>query len=588
MGTHTYSRLFARIGAIAALTGFAVAAAPNPAHACGGLFCDAGNGPPMPVDQIGENILFVVDNQANTVEAHIQIQYMGEPQNFAWIIPVTAVPEFSVGSEVLFQNLLQSTAPTYSQTTTFDCAENNGPPMGCGSLAEAGSFDSGLSGGETDGGFGSTGEGSGGPGTKVVARDLVGAFHIDVLQSNSATELYDWLEQNGYAQDAEAPEIVQEYLDENHLFAAVKLVNGENIDEIHPLVMTYAGNEPCVPLRLTRIAAVDDMGVRTFFLGDDRAVPTNYKHVVLNDAQLDWVNSAANYNDVVTLAVDEAGGRAFVTEYYGDSSLVPRNHYDSAWSAGEFDNTEHPIISQNYTVIDALEGQNLLNCSFQDECQFFHPLIASVLREFLPAPEGMGISESEFYANLENFNALIDLDAWDPVAFSDALRERIKEPAQHADNLLARWTKMTRMFTTISPHEMLVDPMFHTNPELSENISQTHTSTLSIPCEGSNKVIFDDERELLLAEDGNWPVFDGDIDMPYAKLIQMAPPSGALMTETDNGEKIDEALELSNARYNYDNGEGLQCTAGSVRKQAAGWLSFGLIGLIAWRSRRRK
>ncbi len=567
-----------------ATTATVMLALPHPVEACGGFFCDGG-GPPMPVDQTGENILFVVDDQAGTVAAHIQIQYVGEPQNFAWIIPVTALPEFSVGSEQLFQNLLSSTVPTYALQGQLDCQEMQGPMGGgCapgfgrfaaedgGDFDSAGAISSGTSGQETGG-------------TQVLAREIVGAFYIDVLQSNSATELYEWLEQNGYAQDAEAPEIVQEYLDEGHLFAAVKLNSGANLDEIHPLVMTYQGDEPCVPLRLTRIAAVEDMGVRTFFLGSSRAVPSNYKHVELNDAVLDWVNFAANYNDVVTLAVDEAGGRAFVTEYAGQSSVVPGNYYNPQWAAGEFDNTEHPIISQGYTIIDALAGQGLLECSF-DPCQYYHPLIASVLREFLPAPEGMGISESEYYRNLGQFSDLIDLEVWDPVAFSDALRERIKQPAQHAETLLQRWPYLTRMYTTISPHEMLVDPMFHVNPDLPD-VANNRQADQFFPCEGSNKIVFDDERELLLNEDGNWPVFDGDIDMPFAKTIAKAPPSGALMVEEDNGAKIDEALEASNARYNYDNGT-LGCTAARVRKQAAGWLSLGLIGLIAWRSRRRR
>src|SRR5690606_8285409 len=54
------------------------------AAACGGTFCDAGP-QVMPVDQRGENILFVVDG--DTVEAHVQIEYTGDPEKFAWIVP---------------------------------------------------------------------------------------------------------------------------------------------------------------------------------------------------------------------------------------------------------------------------------------------------------------------------------------------------------------------------------------------------------------------------------------------------------------------------------------------------------------------
>src|SRR5262249_48440968 len=88
------------------------------AEACGGTFCDSGP-QSMPVDQKGENILFVMDGQS--VEAHIQIQYQGEASRFAWVVPVPTVPTVSVGSQPLFASLLSATAPTYGYTTKYDC-----------------------------------------------------------------------------------------------------------------------------------------------------------------------------------------------------------------------------------------------------------------------------------------------------------------------------------------------------------------------------------------------------------------------------------------------------------------------------------
>ncbi len=99
---------------LAAAAGLAllIATTPRPAEACGGTFCDTGP-TAMPVDQTGETILFVVDD--GHVEAHIQIQYDPETQaeQFAWLVPVTALPEFSVGSQQLFANMLQATVPAF-------------------------------------------------------------------------------------------------------------------------------------------------------------------------------------------------------------------------------------------------------------------------------------------------------------------------------------------------------------------------------------------------------------------------------------------------------------------------------------------
>jgi hypothetical protein len=80
-----------RLASIAALALAIPMLTPAEAEACGGTFCD--NGPQtMPVDQTGENILFKIGE--DYVEAHIQIQIdpNTEASQFAWVIPVTAVP----------------------------------------------------------------------------------------------------------------------------------------------------------------------------------------------------------------------------------------------------------------------------------------------------------------------------------------------------------------------------------------------------------------------------------------------------------------------------------------------------------------
>ena len=96
---------------------------PRSAHACGGTFCDIGPRA-MPVDQTGENILFVIDS--GKVEAHIQIQYRGDAARFSWILPVPALPEIEIGSDPLFTRLLARTVPTYGFVTQRDSCGTGG------------------------------------------------------------------------------------------------------------------------------------------------------------------------------------------------------------------------------------------------------------------------------------------------------------------------------------------------------------------------------------------------------------------------------------------------------------------------------
>jgi hypothetical protein len=104
------------------LTGSSVVLlAPSLADACGGTFCDGAN--LMPVDQRGEDILFVQDGPE--IEVHVRIQYTGEAQRFAWLVPLQALPEISIGSELLFANLGAATGPLWRSNLSYECSDEN-------------------------------------------------------------------------------------------------------------------------------------------------------------------------------------------------------------------------------------------------------------------------------------------------------------------------------------------------------------------------------------------------------------------------------------------------------------------------------
>ena len=557
---------------------------PRAAEACGGTFCDGGASLPMPVDQTGENILFVVDHMGKRVQAHIQIQYTGEPQNFAWVIPVTSIPDRRPGSEQLFTNLLAGTVPSYSLGFAFDCQEDPGGDFqACGGDDAAETPAAGDSSGGTTDGFYDTDGDTGG--VKVLDRDIVGPFYMDIIEADDAEVMMQWLGDNGYQQDPDAKPILQEYIDEGHVFVAVKLVNGADVDEILPLVIEYDGVEPCVPLRLTRIAAVEDMGVRAFFLGAQRVVPTNFKHALLNPARIDWVNAADNYSEVVTRAVDEAEGQAFVTEFVGSASQVSQTGlYDEAWAGLSFTGADSPIITDSYTVIDALEGAGLVDCSFGD-CSFLHPMIRPILSQFLPAPAG--VAEVDFWSDLGAFADMIDAAAWDGAAMDAVIQERIVAPGKEAVALLDKYPTLTRLFTTISPHEMTADPTFHFNGDITQTVDQANSVTQVFPCRGSTKIAFTDVHELLTDLSGQWPELPEST--PWALAVQVMPMGGAPMVVLDNTDIINAKIDESNERFEFDNGERGACSAGRQARTAWGLTMMGAVfGMALWTRRRRR
>ena len=552
---------------------------PRTAEACGGTFCDAGP-VPMPVDQSGENILFVM--RPGEVEVHIQIQYEGDAERFGWVIPVQSLPEVSVGSDPLFRNLLDGSVPMYGFTTQRD------------DCRAPGEFDNAGEGQTSGGGWGDDGDGDPGQGPPdILLQETVGAFDIVVLDGQSVEQVVTWLEENDYQTDPAAEPILQEYLDEGHLFAAVRLTGGADTDEIHPIVLKFQSDEPCVPLRLTAIAATEDMDVRTFFLGDSRVVPMSYKHVLVNPLKIDWINRASNYKEVITMAVDadQANGRAFVTEYAGPSGVVSEAGVHSpSWQPAAF------VGIEPTQVVDLLTQQGLYICDFDwgNGCGGLHPLVQPILDEFLPLPAGL--TRDEFYGDLEQHADLIDLERWDAQGFADALAQRIVEPGQNAVELLRRNPYLTRMYTTISPHEMTEDPMFHANADLPE-VENLRNATQRILCDGASVWTLPDGREVFVPAGEPWPEFEGE--MPWEAEVQETPAAGAPMMLVDNNELIDQQLAAWNAQHGWDgssdgggsggiddaSGGGCACTVESPA-QGAWWALAFTLGFGLWARRR--
>jgi len=523
-------------GLFLAALAFAGASAPRIASACGGTFCDTGPRA-MPVDQTGENILFVME--PGMVEAHIQIQYKGQPDKFSWILPVQARPEVEVGSQALFDRLLSATVPTYLVTTQFDNCGSNGGIVGS-STGATGSTGTG----------GSAGGPPGGP-PVVVFQKPVGAFEVTLLMSKSTAEVVTWLTDNQYQMPPNAPALFDAYVAKSYFFVAVKLTSGAGIDEIHPLVVRFAGTQPCVPLKLTAVAAVDDMGVRTFFLGNNRMVPRNYKHVVPNAVRLDWFNASTIYNSYVGKAVDSpiANGKAFVTEYAGPTAIVGAAPIASpSWNAAPF------MTAAAVSVIQLLQNQDLVQC-LGDTCNYNHPLILPLLRQYLPAPATLTTSngtvltdptliEGAFYGCLACYQTQIDQTKWSGPMFSADLASRIVDPAHHADALLSAWKYLTRLFTTISPLEMTDDPEFLERADLPAMSVIASRATQRITCNSTAGVILPSGRQVALPTQGTWPLFPAE--MPWAERIEEIPATGATVVLVDNNAIIDTQLKAWN------------------------------------------
>ncbi len=261
--------------------------ATHPAAACGGFFCSV-----TPIDQTAERILFTI-NGDGTISAYVQIQYAGERDAFAWVVPVPSVPDLGTFPRLAFQALDLATQPTYRS--------NCGPKL--------------VQGGSQLGGSG---------GVIVYKQQAVGPFQTVTLGGDSADELVSWLQQNGYRVSDRMLPFINFYVRDHMLFLAMKLLPDADVSDIEPVVMTYSADEPMIPLRLTAVAAKPEIGVLAFILADRRYGPRNYADLTISDdlVSFDELRGRNNYLALVSREVDRAGGHAFVTEYAHATSEI--------------------------------------------------------------------------------------------------------------------------------------------------------------------------------------------------------------------------------------------------------------------------
>jgi MYXO-CTERM domain-containing protein len=348
------------------------------------------------------------------------------------------------------------------------------------------------------------------------------------------------------------------------------------------------------------------MDIRVFVLANERAAPTNYQHVLVNPLKIDWLTRAMNYKEVISNAVDAdmAGGRAFVTEYAGTSTAVSQfGIHSDLWDDQAFVGLD-PV-----QTVNVLNDQGLANCLGEFDCAWQHPLVFGLLLEFLPPPDG--VEPLQFYADLGSFAGDIDAVKWNMgMEFSAALLDRIIEPGLAAVDLLDTWPYLTRMYTTISPAEMMEDPIFHLNPDL-EEVTNIRVADNYILCNGDSVVTLPDDREVYVPGAFTWPDIPGELW--WEEEVQTIALKGAPMTLVNNTAAITKVLTEWNLTHGWPRvpGEGTgnvptgDYTSGASEGSSDGpplegesgcgcrsqdgvhglWLLLGLLGLCPRRRR---
>ena len=555
MKTMTLTNLAGRLALALALAASAMFMLPADANACGGCFSP----PPPPgrqnttqILQDAERVFFHHDPKTKRTLVWVEVKYSGLAENFGWVLPLPSVPEIGVGSSWIFDQLDQRHAPRF--TTKVDPKDENcrdwdeycrGPLLNKNGGGQS-SADAGANAPSSE--FGGADSGDEDGKVQILAQDKAGPYDYVVIAGTDPQKLLDWLNEKGFDTPAAALPVIKSHVDKGDVFVGFKLQNSAGVKEIRPVVLDMKDADPCVPLRLTAIAASDNMSVVATLAGDGRAVPKNHMHVQINPTKVNWFNGAANYGQVMAEAIDEAAGRAFVTEYAADAKDTVLLSDNNRMDAKPFE-----TVTNSAELGSAITTSKLL---LNDDA-------ANTIERVTGLAKAAGQQPLQYYAQLQNCsyyrgtnnsnycfkrnrdNGTVPVDG---PAVAKALDKDYIKPIHQLVDAIGASKKLSRLVMRISPEEMDRDPIFSFNADLPDVDNKVEATFRKVCSRGWYPY---DQVRMTLPGFGSWVIegrLPGDtgkvgnnatderfITSPFAHKIQVLEEQGPAK-DVDNTE----------------------------------------------------
>ena len=470
-----------------------------PIQACGGFFCEL-----VPINQASEQIIFRQDgNQTTTM---VRIFYTGEADGFAWVLPVPVSPELSIGSDTTFIELESLTRPQFILERTGEACPVETTTTDSTTTSTSNSANEN----DTVG--------------VIIEETLnVGPFDAQIISSDDSAALATWLAENNFDLSEKGKELLQPYVDAQMKFVVLKLQSNKSSGDIKPLILKYPNDKPQIPIRLTAVAAEDDMGILVWVLGEGRAVPDNFFHVVPNYTKLNWYtganNAYASYQDLITVAMNEAGGQGFATDM-----ASPTENFTDAFTTAE---TLTHLLADFESSTDAEFILGVWSQSFNSS--ILNNIIAA-----LPLPSGQDNNVySDINALTTQFTAQQLAEARINVKLM--IEEQLIIPLQNAIDILDDDLYLTRLYTTLSADEMLTDPSFVFNLDMPDQ-AQVRNAVLDASCSSGET-----SWTLTLGEGTGRTdslVINGKGDLPTTSQMEQQQASWQIAVTADTGAPV--------------------------------------------------
>jgi hypothetical protein len=243
-----------------------------------------------------------------------QFEYVGEPEDFAWVLPIRGQVEVGLATDWILTSFDQATAPVIE-----------GPSVNCGSTDGSGWSPS-------DDCYGGNGPGPGpsGPGSstgsstvpggmevvEVLAQETVGPYETVQLSSADPQALTGWLEDNGYVIPVEVAPLIATYVAEDFDFLVLRLAPGVGVQSMRPVWVKTPGASFDLPLRMVAAGTGATTAMTLFVLSEGRYGPDNFPSFVIDPYELVWsfTEGRSNYRELRAAGFEVSAGFAWLTE----------------------------------------------------------------------------------------------------------------------------------------------------------------------------------------------------------------------------------------------------------------------------------
>lgn len=359
-----------------ALTGLVAAALSSyagDAAACGGCFA-----PPAESTVVTGHRMALSVSTSQTV-LWDQIQYSGNPTDFAWVLPIKPGAVIELSTDAWFEALEQGTLANVI-APPINCP-NQGGGFGCGSLALAENF-SGTGGGSD-------------PHVTVLHEGTVGPYDTVTLMADQQGVLNDWLSSHGYNVDASTQPIIDAYVAEGFNFIALRLQPTKDVQQMKPVRVRTQGASAALPLRMVAAGTGPEVAITLFVISEGRYAADGFANTTVDNHFLAWdfVSNTSNFAELRSALLEQNGGATWLTAYAGERPFFtsPKDPL-----SGGFYGFSEDFTALN-TLADVYFDKGLQNGELDALCQGvaaqFTSVASSVDRVTNPCPPGAPLDD---------------------------------------------------------------------------------------------------------------------------------------------------------------------------------------------------